>query len=80
MSMMRLSEAARAIPAELRGEDRAFDAVGTDTRALAPQALFVALKGDRYDGHDFIDQAVQQARRRRIGPEIRIEDRGSRVE
>ena len=78
MSMMRLSEAARAIPAELRGEDRAFDAVGTDTRALSPQALFVALKGDRYDGHDFIAQAVQ---RRAAGALVqksglRIEDRG----
>jgi len=78
MSMMRLSEAARALPAELRGEDRAFDAVGTDTRALSPQALFVALKGDRYDGHDFIAQAVQ---RRAAGALVqksglRIEDRG----
>jgi UDP-N-acetylmuramoyl-tripeptide--D-alanyl-D-alanine ligase len=78
MSMMRLSEAARALPAELRGEDRAFDAVGTDTRALSPQALFVALKGDRYDGHDFITQAVQ---RRAAGALVqksglRDEDRG----
>jgi UDP-N-acetylmuramoyl-tripeptide--D-alanyl-D-alanine ligase len=78
MSMMRLSEAAHAIPAELRGEDRAFDAVGTDTRALSPQALFVALKGDRYDGHDFISQAVQK---RAAGAMIQksglgIEDRG----
>jgi UDP-N-acetylmuramoyl-tripeptide--D-alanyl-D-alanine ligase len=78
MSMMRLSEAARAIPAELRGEDRAFDTVGTDTRVLSPQALFVALKGDRYDGHDFINQAVQK---RAAGALIqksglRIEDRG----
>jgi UDP-N-acetylmuramoyl-tripeptide--D-alanyl-D-alanine ligase len=76
--MMRLSEAAHAIPAELRGEDRAFDAVGTDTRALSPQALFVALKGDRYDGHDFISQAVQK---RAAGAMIQksglgIEDRG----
>jgi len=78
MSMMRLSEAARALTAELRGEDRAFDAVGTDTRALSPQALFVALKGDRYDGHDFIAQAVQ---RRAAGALVqksglRVEDRG----
>ena len=58
MSMMRLSEAARALPAELRGEDREFDAVSTDTRALAPRALFVALKGDRFDGHDFVSQAA----------------------
>ncbi len=75
MSMMRLSEAARAIPAELRGEDRAFDAVGTDTRALSPQALFVALKGERYDGHDFINQAVQQ---RAAG--ALVQKSGSRIE
>ncbi len=78
MSMMRLSEAARAIPAELRGEDRAFDAVGTDTRALSPQALFVALKGDRYDGHDFINQAAQQRAAGALVQKsgLRIEDRG----
>jgi len=60
MSMMRLSEAARAIPAELQGEDRVFEAVGTDTRALAPQALFVALKGEHFDGHDFLAQAADR--------------------
>jgi UDP-N-acetylmuramoyl-tripeptide--D-alanyl-D-alanine ligase len=60
MTMMRLSEAARAISAQLRGEDRAFEAVSTDTRALAPRALFVALKGERFDGHDFLAQAVKQ--------------------
>lgn len=58
MSMMRLSEAARAIPAELRGEDRAFDAVSTDTRTLAPRTLFVALEGERFDGHDFLGEAA----------------------
>ncbi len=60
MSLMRLSEAARAIPAELRGEDCVFEAVSTDTRALAPQTLFVALKGERFDGHDFLAQAAEQ--------------------
>lgn len=58
MSMMRLSEAARAIRAELRGEDREFEAVSTDTRALTRRALFVALRGNRYDGHEFIAQAA----------------------
>ena len=78
MSMMRLSEAARAIPAELRGEDRAFDAVGTDTRVLSPQALFVALKGDRYDGHDFIAQALQKRAAGALVQKsgLRVEDRG----
>ncbi|HJQ62732.1 MAG TPA: UDP-N-acetylmuramoyl-tripeptide--D-alanyl-D-alanine ligase [Burkholderiales bacterium] len=58
--MMRLSEAAAATGAELRGNDTVFDSVGTDTRTLAPRALFVALRGERFDGHDFISQAVRQ--------------------
>jgi len=58
MSMMRLSEAARAIRGELRGEDREFEAVSTDTRALTRRALFVALRGNRYNGHEFIAQAA----------------------
>jgi len=58
MSMMHLSEAARALPAELRGEDRVFDAVSADTRTLAPRTLFVALKGERFDGHDFLGEAA----------------------
>jgi UDP-N-acetylmuramoyl-tripeptide--D-alanyl-D-alanine ligase len=57
MPMMSLSEAATAMKAELRGPDIAFDSVGTDTRTLAARALFVALKGDRFDGHRFIPQA-----------------------
>ena len=60
MSLMRLSEAARAIPAELKGEDRTFDTVATDTRTLTPRALFVALKGERFDGHDFLPLAADR--------------------
>jgi UDP-N-acetylmuramoyl-tripeptide--D-alanyl-D-alanine ligase len=58
MSLMRLSEAARAIRAELRGEDCEFEAVSTDSRALSRQALFVALRGNRYDGHEFVARAA----------------------
>lgn len=31
--------------------------VSTDTRALAPGQLFVALRGERFDAHDFLPQA-----------------------
>ena len=34
-----------------------FGGVATDTRELRPGALFVALKGDRFDAHAFLDQA-----------------------
>ena len=60
MAMMRLSEAAAAIGAELRGSDLAFDCVATDTRVMSPRALFVALKGERFDGQQFIPQAIRE--------------------
>src|SRR5438874_1593715 len=34
--------------------------VGTDTRHLTPGSLFVALQGDRFDAHAFLDQAKAQ--------------------
>ncbi|HEV7717519.1 MAG TPA: UDP-N-acetylmuramoyl-tripeptide--D-alanyl-D-alanine ligase [Arsenicitalea sp.] len=30
-----------------------------DSRELAPEALFVAIKGDRFDGHDFVADALR---------------------
>ena len=39
-------------------EDIVFQSVTTDTRALEPGSLFVALRGPRYDGHDYLDEAV----------------------
>jgi UDP-N-acetylmuramoyl-tripeptide--D-alanyl-D-alanine ligase len=35
----------------------AFDGVSTDTRAIDPGCLFVALRGERFDAHDFVEQA-----------------------
>jgi UDP-N-acetylmuramoyl-tripeptide--D-alanyl-D-alanine ligase len=44
----------------LRGDGRAeAGAVSTDSRALTRGALFLALRGDRFDGHDFILRASQ---------------------
>lgn len=34
--------------------------VSTDSRSIKPGDLFVALKGEAFDGHDFIGQAVTQ--------------------
>lgn len=41
-----------------RGAER-FSAAVIDGRAVAPGALFFAVKGERHDGHDFAGQAVQ---------------------
>ena len=36
----------------------AFARISTDTRDVLPSDLFIALKGERFDAHDFIAQAV----------------------
>lgn len=38
--------------------DTAYSGVSTDTRAVTDGSLFVALKGDRFDGHAFLAQAA----------------------
>jgi UDP-N-acetylmuramoyl-tripeptide--D-alanyl-D-alanine ligase len=45
---------ARVSGGTLHGANATFDRVQTDSRALEPNALFVALAGDRFDGHDFV--------------------------
>ena len=40
--------------------DITVDGVCTDSRKLQPGQLFIALKGERFDGHDFIAQALEK--------------------
>jgi UDP-N-acetylmuramoyl-tripeptide--D-alanyl-D-alanine ligase len=51
---------ARACDGRLVGEDRGFAAVSIDSRTLEPGDLFVAIKGERFDGHDFAAAAVER--------------------
>jgi len=53
-----LSQIAQAVGGRLIGADLAIDSVSTDTRAIGPGQLFVALAGERFDAHDFLDQAT----------------------
>ena len=53
-----LSDIQHAIGARLIGADQAISGVSTDTRAVGAGQLFVALRGERFDAHDFLDQAV----------------------
>ncbi|ABB13856.1 UDP-N-acetylmuramoyl-tripeptide--D-alanyl-D-alanine ligase [Carboxydothermus hydrogenoformans] len=52
------STIARVTGGVLLGEDREFTEVSTDTRTLKPYALFVALHGEKLDGHEFVPDAV----------------------
>ncbi len=59
MISLMLSQIASAIDAELIGSDKVIAAVSTDTRAIESGALFIALAGERFDAHHFIDQAIE---------------------
>jgi UDP-N-acetylmuramoyl-tripeptide--D-alanyl-D-alanine ligase len=58
--MMDLETAANAVSARLEGGNAWFDGVSTDSRAVRPGELFVALKGERFDGHEFVAQAFER--------------------
>lgn len=55
--MMRLAEAAQLLGARRTGADTRFGAVSTDSRSLTGGELFVALRGERFDGHAFLAAA-----------------------
>ncbi|KRB10977.1 UDP-N-acetylmuramoyl-tripeptide--D-alanyl-D-alanine ligase [Lysobacter sp. Root690] len=63
MRRLLLSEIARMTGGRLHGEDAAIDLLTTDSRALPASgaALFVALKGERFDGHDHVAKLLGTA-------------------
>ena len=59
MISMRLSTAAAATDATCLGEDVEFTGCSTDSRSIKAGELFIAIKGERFDGHDFLPGAKQ---------------------
>ena len=59
-AMMNLSEAARAVGGTLDGADVPFSGVTTDSRSVGAGDLFVALAGERFDGHRFVAEAIRR--------------------
>ncbi len=59
--MFTTSEIARAVGGELFGSgDITVTGVSTDTRTIENGTLFVAVKGERFDGNDFISDAAEK--------------------
>jgi UDP-N-acetylmuramoyl-tripeptide--D-alanyl-D-alanine ligase len=54
----RLSEAAAVTGGRLAGPDAEFAGVSIDSRTVEPRQLFVALRGERFDGHAFVAGAA----------------------
>ncbi|WP_042270297.1 UDP-N-acetylmuramoyl-tripeptide--D-alanyl-D-alanine ligase [Paraburkholderia heleia] len=62
MTMLSLREAAALIPgASVLGDENAtFERISTDSRTAGPGDLFVALKGERFDAHDFLGEVASR--------------------
>lgn len=52
-----LSQAADALNVKMSGADVLFNAVSKDTRSITAGDLYVAIKGENFDGHKFVSQA-----------------------
>ncbi len=61
MKRLPLSLLAHWAGGELRGEDVVVDSINNDTRCLMPGGLYVAIRGERFDGHDFAYDAAMRS-------------------
>jgi UDP-N-acetylmuramoyl-tripeptide--D-alanyl-D-alanine ligase len=75
-----LGEVAAATAGELSGDpSMPLTGVSTDSRALAPGGLFVALRGERFDGHTHLAAPSRGARGRRWSSARTTASRGPAV-
>jgi len=58
--MMDTATAARAVDGRILGGNVRFSRVATDSRTLVAGDLFVAIKGEHFDGHDFVAAAFER--------------------
>ena len=58
MLNLRLKEIAVWTRGVLQGEDARANGVSTDSRTIKPGEVFVALVGERHDGHDHVAEAA----------------------
>lgn len=58
--MITLKKCAEVLAAKIEKESNVTcSSVSIDSRTLKPGALFVAIKGERFDGHDFVQEAAK---------------------
>lgn len=60
MNPVLLSQIAQAAGGSLMGEDRQVVGFSTDTRTIAAGDVYFCLRGDNFDGHDYVQKAVEQ--------------------
>jgi UDP-N-acetylmuramoyl-tripeptide--D-alanyl-D-alanine ligase len=60
LSLSHIAKSCPELNAQLLGGDCAFTRLTTDSRQLQAGEVFLALRGDRFDGHDFLASAAHQ--------------------
>ena len=60
MESLSIKSIAEAAGAHYSGKDFAVNDVSTDSRSITEQSLFVALKGDAFDGHAFAADTIKK--------------------
>jgi UDP-N-acetylmuramoyl-tripeptide--D-alanyl-D-alanine ligase len=77
-----LTTVAELVAGRLVGDDASVAGASTDSRAIRPGTLFVAVRGDRVDGHDYVDDAFRRGaagalvarEEARTGPTVIVSD------
>ncbi len=60
MIVFSLADSVPALNARLVGDSVTVHGCSTDTRSLQEGSLFIALRGEHFDGHDFLTEAAQK--------------------
>ena len=77
--MMMLSEIAKAVGGQLIGHDTGMrdvlcESVGSDSRNIIKNQLFVAIKGERFDGNAYAAEAIRQGAAAALISDIKLSD------
>lgn len=55
-----LSEIAKAVDGRMQGVDVLCESIGIDSRKIIKNQLFVGIKGERFDGNTYAEEAIKQ--------------------
>lgn len=58
--MLMLSEIAKAVDGRMQGADELCESIGIDSRNIVKNQLFIAIKGERFDGNVYAAEALKQ--------------------
>ena len=59
--MIMLSEIAKVVNGRMLGDDVLVQSIGTDSRHIVKNQLFIGIKGENFDGNTFAEAAIQHA-------------------